>query len=129
MVKDRFLMPEDEPLLEISLADSKYHKDTTVAFFKQPGTFTRTYEDEQGAIIHVRQALSLRIDIHFMNDNDIQRNKEALLYGFQALADQAKKSGFTELYFTTSNPALARFCNREFGFEIAPDKFLLRKYL
>lgn len=115
--------------MEISLAESPYHKDTKVEFFKQPNSSTRTFEDEQGVILHARSALSLRIDIHFLNDHDTERNKEAMLYGFQQLADKAKEAGFTELYFTTSNAALARFCNRNFGFEIAPDKFLLRKYL
>ena len=45
------------------------------------------------------------------------------------MAALAKAAGYNELYFTTSNPKLAAYCEHAFDYEVVPDQFVLRKQL
>lgn len=129
MIKDRLMDISDEITLGESLALDEHHHETTVDFFKQPGTMTKVYEDEQGPICFARATKSLRIDIQFLDNDDRRRNATALAEGFGPLAATAKENGFTEIVFTTNMPDLAKFCVKVFGYEIVSDAYVLRKYL
>lgn len=129
MVTDRLMEDVDTETLSVSLALSEHHKDTPISFFKQDGTMTKVYEDEQGPICFARVTKSLRLDIHFMNDEDKTRNASVLLSGFAKLASDAKANGFTEIVFTTNVTRLAKFCEKVFGYEVVSDAYVLRKNL
>lgn len=129
MVTDRLMTELDETALSFSLAADEHHFETPVEFFKQDGAITKIYEDEQGPICFVRVAKSLRLDIHFMDNEDNKRNASVLFQGIGPLVEQAKASGYTEICFTTNVDKLKEFCVRAFKFEVVPDTFVLRKYL
>jgi hypothetical protein len=130
MVTDRLMEGlEDELNLAMSLTLDEHHHDTPVAFFKQEGTMTKVYEEDSSPIFYARAAKSLRLDIHFVDNGDKERNAKALLQGFAPLCAQAKANGFSEIIFTTNVPELRDFCERAFGYEQVPDKFVLRKLL
>ena len=119
----------DENLLGISLTEDEHHFETPVSFFKQPGTLTKVYEDEQGPICFARVTSSLRLDIHFLSNEDSKRNASVLIQGIGPLVDQARVNGYTEIVFTTNVEKLKDFCVKVFKFEVVPDTFVLRKYL
>jgi hypothetical protein len=119
----------DEALLGASLASDVNHQGTNVGFFKLPGVMTRVYEDEQGPICFARASKSLRVDIQFLDNDDKQRNAKVLAAGINPMIAAAKTAGYSELVFTTSNPELAAFCERVFGYEVVPDKYVLRKQI
>ena len=116
MITERFMREADEPLIEESLAEDNFHKTTTVDFFKEKGTITKAYEDERGTILFARISLALRIDIQFLNNEDHERNRIAMLEGFPKLLESAKASGYKEIIFQSDNPMLRRFCVRRLGF-------------
>lgn len=120
---------QDEFPLGMSLAQDEHHYMTPIDFFKQEGTITKVYEDEQGPICFARVTKSLRIDIHFMDNDNRFSNARVLRESFPALVKQAKENGFTEIVFTTNVPALAQFCEKVFGYEVVADKYVLRKLL
>lgn len=126
---DRLMTSLDETRLAFSLAADEHHFTTPVEFFTQEGTVTKVYEDERGPICFARVTKSLRLDIHFMDNEDTKRNAASLLQGIGPLVEQAKANGFTELVFTTNVEKLKDFCVRVFNFEVVPDTFVLRKYL
>lgn len=129
MVTDRLMTEADEFPLMSSLASDEHHFETPVEFFKATGTVTKIYEDEQGPICFARVTKSLRLDIHFMDNEDNKRNASVLLQGVGPLVEQAKANGFTEIVFTTNVEKLKDFCVNVFKFEVVPDTFVLRKYL
>jgi hypothetical protein len=130
MVTDRLMTEADEFPLMSSLAADEHHFETPVEFFKAAGTVTKVYEGENHQpICFARAAKSLRIDIHFLDNADKRNNARALVDGLGPLVEQAKSNGFYELVFTTSNPELAAFCENKLGYEVVPDKFVLRKFL
>jgi hypothetical protein len=129
MITDRLLDSSDDSTLAASLKKSEVHKGTTIDFFKQEGVMSRVYEDEQGPICFARCSKSLRIDVHFLDDDDRKRNAQVLASGIEGVAAAAKTAGYTELVFTTNNPMLAAFCEHTFGYEVVPDKFVLRKQI
>jgi hypothetical protein len=116
MVTDRLLNLTDYPLLKTSLQDDSNHQDTTPEFFSQPGTLTKVYEDDQGPVMFVRAAKSLRLDIQYVSNADVKRNMKAMLVGFDILAKRAKDNGFTEVCFQSNSPFLKAFCIKRFGF-------------
>ena len=128
-ITNRLLEEKDETWLATSLALDEHHQGTPVAFFKEPGVLSTVYEDEQGPICVARCSKSLRIDIQFLDNEDRRRNAKVLAAGVEQVAAAAKASGYSELVFTTSNPELAAFCEHSFGYEVVPDKFVLRKQI
>lgn len=116
MITDRMYEADDYHLLDLSLSRDEHHTTTTPEFFTEPGTVCKVYEDEQGPIIFVKGTPVLRLDIQYVDNADIERNKAAMLAGFAALEERAKQQGFKELVFQTDSRALAIFCRREFGF-------------
>ncbi len=129
MVTDRLMTEQDELTLAYSLAADEHHFETPVSFFKDPGSVTKVYEDEQGPICFARVTKSLRLDIHFMSNDDNKRNASVLIQGIGPLVEQAKANGFSEIVFTTNVEKLKDFCVKVFNFEVVPDTFVLRKYL
>jgi hypothetical protein len=127
MITDRFFEGSDLPLLELSLARDEHHKGTPTEFFIQPGTVTKVYEDGEGPILFVRGAKALRLDIQYVSNDDHERNKAAMLAGFDGLAQKAKQNGFSEIIFNSNSRALKIFCKRNFGFQESDGE--LRKYL
>lgn len=115
-VTDRWMTPDDLPLLAISLAKDEHHQGTDPDFFTQPGTVTKVYSDEDGPICFVRGSKALRLDIQYLDNHDRKRNMKAMLGGFYQLAKQAKENGFSEITFQTDNAMLRRFCQKAFGF-------------
>lgn len=117
MITDRFMEDSDLPLLDLSLSQDKFHTGTTPEFFQAPGTVTKVYEDQHGPVLFVRGSSVLRLDIQYVLNEDIERNKAAMLEGFPPFAAKAKANGYSEIVFQTNNPFLARFCKQNFGFE------------
>ena len=107
----------DRAVLVESLARDQYHPATMLNVFYEPGTLTNIYEDEAGPIMFVRGCRSLRIDMCFVDNADSERNKEAMLAGFEKLAAGAKAAGFREIITSTNSPKLLAFGKRWFGFE------------
>lgn len=124
---DRLFEDADLPLLELSLSRDEHHKGTEPEFFKQYGTITKVYEDENGPILFVRGAKALRLDIQYVDNDDSERNKKAMIEGFPALIAKAKAHGFSEVIFNTNSRALRVFCKRNFGFAESDGE--LRKYI
>jgi hypothetical protein len=123
MIFDRLMVPEDLPILEMSLAQDQHHVGTTADFFMMDGTVTKVYEDEHGPIMFVRGSVIrrfdkkvLRLDIQYVSNEDGKRNARAMFAGFDILSQRAKDHGFEELYFTSNNPLLIAFCTKRFGF-------------
>ena len=56
---------------------------------------TNVYSDEKGPILFVRQAKALRIDMCFSDNEDHKRNAAAMKFGWDALVQRAKESGFS----------------------------------
>lgn len=127
MITDRLLREDDLALLEFSLDKDEHHKGTPPEFFVQPGTITKVYEDEHGPVLFVRGAKALRLDIQYVDNDDTERNKAAMLAGFDGLVEKARENGFTEVIFNTNSRALRIFCKRNFGFVESDGE--LRKYI
>src|ERR1700679_3733334 len=111
---ERPMEETDEALLAESLANDEIHKDMNVAFFKQEGSLTQISEDEDGIVCYTRVIKSLRVDIHFSDNTAKARNAHALTQGSDELVNRAKKAGYSEIVFTTSNPELAQYCKNVF---------------
>lgn len=116
MVTNRIMEDSDLNLLETSLAADTEHVGTTPEFFTEPGTLCSVYEDGQGPVLFVRGTPVLRLDIQYVSNGDIERNKQAMLEGFPALAQRAREHGFKEVIFQTNSRALKIFVRRNFGF-------------
>lgn len=134
MIFDRYLIPEDLPILKASLAADPYHAETTTDFFQEDGSITKVYFDEHGSILFVRAAVVLRfdkkvlrLDIQFVSNEDTKRNARAMLWGFDTMSQRAKQNGFDEIYFFSNSPLLKAFCTKRFGFVQSGDE--LRKTL
>jgi len=127
-VFSKVLTDSDDSLLASSLANDPTHFETTVDFFKVPGTIAQVWDDESGTVCFTRCAKSLRIDIHFLDNEDRQRNAK-FLAECEGVAAAAKAAGYNELVFTTNNPKLAAYCEHAFDYEVVPDRFVLRKQL
>lgn len=117
---DRWLTLDDYTTLSFSLKRDQYHQETTPEFFYQPGSFCKVYEDDSGPIMFVRGLKSLRIDIQFINNNDFERNRRAMIENFPAFVNQCRSAGFGELVFNTTSPLLKRFCKKTLGFKEVP---------
>lgn len=117
MLNDRFINEQDLPLLEASLENDQYHTTTNSDFFTKEGTLTKVYELDEKPVLFCRACKCLRLDIQFVNNGDIQANRTVMLEGFPLLVEQAKKNGFAEVVFNTTNPLLKRFCIKKLGFE------------
>ena len=116
MIKDRWLQTDDELILTASIEADEYHKGTPVSFFAAPNTVSKVYEDQNGPICFVRGTSALRLDVQFLDNQDIKRNMKAILAGLTDITEKARQNGYTEIVFNTKNPALAAFCNKRFGF-------------
>lgn len=127
MITDRLFQVSDLPLLELSLAKDEHHVGTQPEFFTQIGTIAKVYEDEKGPILFVRGAKALRLDIQYVSNDDTERNKAAMMQGFDGLVRKARENGFSEVIFSTNSRALAIFCKRHFGFY--EEKGELRKHI
>lgn len=124
MIFDRWMVPEDLPILELSLAADPHHIGTNTDFFLLDGTVTKVYCDERGPIVFVRGAVIrrfdkkvLRIDTQYVSNDDTKRNARATFFGLDTLSKRAKEDGFEELYFCSNSPLLIAFCVKRFGFE------------
>jgi len=127
MITNRPITETDIEPLKISLETSQFHKDTPIEFFTSPNAVSLVYEDENAPILVLRCAKSLRLDIEFLDDNDIQRNREAMLEGLPKLIEQAKASGYVELVFNSSSPLLTRFAQKKLGFDLVTDNVLRKE--
>lgn len=117
MITDRLMEDIDLPLLELSLSQDEYHKETPPEFFQQPGTITKVYEDKLGPVLFARASVALRIDIQYVSNEDFERNKEVMLDGFPKLVTKAKENGYSEIIFNSKSRALKIFVRRMFGFQ------------
>lgn len=123
-MEDRWITPEDYTTLELSLAGDSYHTHTAPEFFYASGSFCKVYEDSEGPILFLRGTKSLRIDIQFLDNGNLERNGNALKEGFLPFVEGCKKAGFTELVFNTDSPLLRRFCKNVLKFEDVEGKEL-----
>ena len=107
---------QDEIILRNSMMFDEFHKHNTVQFFEQVGTETIVYEYDNTPVLYLRACKSLRIDVQFVNNKD---KKNALIMKTQidALCQKAKDSGYTEVVFNITNPALEEFAINHMGFE------------
>ena len=124
MITSRRIEESDRAKVEESLARDKFHPNTKadVFFPKQadgnpdPRFVTNIYEDAEGPLMVVRGSRALRIELIFIDNAEFARNKEALIAGWQAMIEGAKRAGFTEIVASTNSPMLRRFAKRAFGF-------------
>jgi hypothetical protein len=112
----RPLLEEDRSILEQSLANDPYHKDTTADFFYEVGSASRMYMDKDGPVFVLRGTPALRLDMQFLNNEDILRNATTMLAYIDHLVASAQSSGFKEIIFQTDNPKLKQFCAKRMGF-------------
>lgn len=125
MITNRQLELTDLPALQVAMDANKYHPDQKAETYAGPRMCTKVYEDEQGTIGFLQYTKVLRLRTTWLDNNDHQRNGPSV---FQAVADAvelAKASGFTEIIFQTSNPALARFASDKLGFEESKGEYRL----
>ena len=116
---------KDRSHLDAALSVDAFHPTTTSDFFLplQPNGIpdvrvtTNVYSDEKGPILFVRQAKALRIDMCFSDNEDHKRNAAAMKFGWDALVQRAKESGFTEIICSTNSPMLKKFGEDVFGFK------------
>jgi hypothetical protein len=130
---------KDQAYVEAALSVDSFHPTTTSDFIlpTQPdGTpdvryVTTCYSDAAGPVLYVRQTKALRIDMVFTDNKDSRRNAEAMLFGWQALVQNARDSGFTEILTSTNSHELMKFGKDVFGFqEVQVDgEIVLRKEL
>ena len=116
MVTSRHIDESDKAVLSVSLDRDKFHPNIKPDVFYEAGTIANVYEDEAGPIMFVRGCRSLRIDMCFVNNADSERNKAAMLAGFETLAAGAKAAGFKEIITSSNSPALVAFGEKYFGF-------------
>lgn len=122
MVTSRKIEDTDRASIAQALARDIFHPGTSADAFYLPNVLTNVYEDEAGPILLLRGARSLRIDMLFFDNLDRERNKAAMLAGFQKLVDGAKAAGFLQITTSTNSPALLKFATTKtedggFGFE------------
>jgi hypothetical protein len=117
MITDRLMEDADLPLLELSLSQDEHHKTTTPEFFQTPGTITKVYEDSHGPVLFARASVALRLDIQYVSNEDVERNKAVMLDGFPKLVAKAKENGYSEIIFNSQSRALRLFVRRYFKFE------------
>jgi len=117
MITSRKIDLNDRESIDEALARDAFHPTTKSEAFYEPNTFTNVYEDEGGPIMLVRASRSLRIDMMFFSNEDSERNRAAMLAGWDALIAGAKKSGFSEITTSSNSPALVAFGCRVLGFE------------
>ena len=116
MFSSRLIERGDEQLLNDSLQRDSFHNGTMPAFFYDIGTICNVYEDEEGPVLFCRGAKALRLDIQYVNNLDIKRNRQMMLEGFPAMEAKAKAAGFTEIIFFSNSSLLTRFCKQTLGF-------------
>ena len=124
-VKTATATVQDRSHLDAALSVDAFHPTTKSDFFLPLRTdgdldarvTTAVYSDEAGPILFVRQTKALRIDMCFSDNNDHQRNKKAMLFGWDALVERAVANGFTEIITSTNSPSLKHFGKETFGFK------------
>ena len=77
----------------------------------------------------MRATKSLRVDAHFADLDDTIINATVIMEKFGELIQQAKQSGYTEVYVNTASQKLAKFLVKRFGFVSIRDKDVLRKLI
>ncbi len=130
---------KDRAHLDAALSVDAFHLTTKSDFFlplthegkPDVRVITNCYADSDGPVLYVRQTKALRIDLCFSDNNNHQRNKEAMIFGWNRLCDQAVQNGFTEIITSTNSPMLMKFGKDVFGFkEVQVDgEVVLRKDL
>ena len=123
----RLINGEDRALLEKSIHNDPYHKDTTTPdFFYDNRSFCDVYEIENKPVMFVRATKTLRLDIQFCDNGD-KLNNIAALHELESITERAKAAGFTELVFCSDSPLLRAYCIKHFQFiEVQGE---LRRYL
>jgi hypothetical protein len=121
MIRFRKTVPED--LLKISdwIAQDEGHKGIDPSFFTASGKGISCYaiEDEQGAVIFVRQeALGQLTQLHTQFPADRKRVARALKEAYPLVANDARERGFKVVRFESCSLALIRFM-LSFGFKAA----------
>ena len=113
---ERWIDSEDYSILKESLDKDTFHKGTKPEFFYAPGSLCKVYEDDKGPVLFLRAVKVLRLDIQFLDNYDLERNREIMKNNFQSFASSCKEAGFSELVFNTSSPHLKRFCQKVLKF-------------
>lgn len=116
MVSLRPLDEKDLVPLQVALDVNLLHSGEKAALFVLPNVASEVVEDEQGPMGYMRFSKTLRVMFRWVDNEDRARNAKSLFGVFQHVVELAKNSGFTEIVFQTSNPKLAAFCQKNFGF-------------
>ena len=125
MITHRPIEEKDFPTIEKEVREDACHKDwLRPAFFVQPNTVSRVYEDELGPILFLRMSNCLRLHIQFC-DVQKERTRRCLITQFAEVVQQAKANGFTSIIFDTESPTLKFFCHRYLGFSNSPHEQVL----
>src|SRR6267378_3975443 len=121
---NRLIAEQDRGILQESLANDQYHKDTTSAdFFYDPRVTSLVYSGKKGPIAVLRCTKALRLDIQFLSNSSKMDKARFMIENFPALAERAVESGYTEIIFNTENPELKAFCEKKFGFFASHGEF------
>ncbi len=115
-MEKRNIAEQDLGILEESLNNDQFHKDTTVDFFLDPRTECEVYSDKGQPVAFVRCAKSLRLDIQFCSNSDKLANAKLLMENLEVFCKRAADSGFVEVVFCSDSPELVAFCTAKCGF-------------
>jgi hypothetical protein len=116
-VSFRRLTENDKPLIDQWIAADADHcaKGMTSEFFSR--FFSLAVEDKEGSVLFLAlEPKPPAIIVHIQFGVSKGRTAKALLAGFPTVRDQCKQCGAKEMIFDTLNPALARFCEKAWGF-------------
>ena len=106
MITERSFTEQDIPALTASLENDAFHRGTFPSFFTEGKTVCNVYEDEQGPILYLRGAKTLRLDVLFSSDDE-QRNR-SVLDAVENLLQRAAEQGFVETIVRTDSPVLTK---------------------
>jgi len=135
MITSRFIEPYDRTLLESSLKDDEFHKDTGVEFFYEEGTVTSVFSDDESVILFVRGrplfheesgSALVQLDLQYVKNMDAKRNIKTMLEGFPIIEERARKAGFLGFIFNSDVPLLRKFCVKRLGFLELNEQFLYK---
>lgn len=115
MVTSRKITEQDRASIADALDRDLFHQGTPPEVFYAAGTFANVYEDEDGIVLFLRARKALRIEMVFSNNADSQRNAAAMIAGWKALVENAKKNGFSEIVASTNSAQLREFAIQMFG--------------
>jgi hypothetical protein len=115
MITSRRITETDRTSIKHALAQDTFHPDTNSDVFYQEGVITNAYDDAEGTIFILRAQKALRIEMLFFDNEDKERNAQAMIEGWKHLLIMARAGGFKEIVASTNSPHLRDFAIKFLG--------------